>query len=279
MVSYALPHQVSAIKKLWKEVFHDSDLFLDAFFTNIFKPNQCLVSTENDELCAAMQLLPYAYCDKGKTYKAVYIYAVMTKPEKRKAGHMAALFQVAFEELHKQQIELVFLIPQTEGLREMYSKFGFKSAFTQARKTLQLPLFNQQAILPTTHDAYAFYLEVMSLHKTVVQTYKQFEFVYKSILQEGGELLAMQNNATVEAICFVLPYQNTVRVLDVVALNQPAFERMLGAVSTKYNVSEAIVSSYLLPENNYIGMAQLLQPTNLQFKFVQTAYLSLMLNE
>lgn len=279
MVSYALPHQVPTIKKLWKEIFHDSDLFLDAFFTNIFKPNQCLVSTENEELCAAMQLLPYKFCDKGSFYNAVYIYAVMTKPEKRNAGHMGLLFQFAFQELHKQQVELVFLIPQNECLFEMYSKYGFKPAFIQARKTLQLPFFNEQAILPTTHDAYAFYLEVMSRHKTIVQTYKQFEFVYKSILQEGGELLAIQMNATVEAICFVLPHQNTVRVLDVVALNQPAFERMLGAVSTKYNVSEAIVSSYLLPENNYIGMAQLLQPTNLQFKFVQTAYLSLMLNE
>lgn len=279
MISYALPHHVPAIKKLWKEVFHDSDLFIDTFFTNIFKPNQCLVSAENDELCAAMQLLPYAYCDKGKTYKAVYIYAVMTKPEKRKAGHMAALFKVAFEELTKQQIELVFLIPQTQGLCEMYRKFGFKPAFIQAKKTLQLPHFSQQAILPTIPDAYAFYLVVMSRIKTIVQTYEQFEFVYKSILHEGGELLAIQNNATVEAICFVLPDQKELRVLDVIALNQPAFERMLAAVSAKYKQSEAVVSSYLMPENNYIGMAQLLQPTSLQFESVQTAYLSLMLNE
>lgn len=113
------PHseQVFQLRQLWKEVFGDTDAFLDSFFSIAYCPDRCLCAMEEDVLAGMLYWLP---CGKD-----AYLYAVATHPDHRGNGICRSLMEAAHEAIARQGYEGVLLYPQEEGLRTMYRKMGY----------------------------------------------------------------------------------------------------------------------------------------------------------
>lgn len=280
MLQYASSVHIPLIRSLWQETFGDSDAFLDAYFDKIFKPEQCMLALENDELCAALQVLPYTYQKGEEQISTAYIFAVMTAPSKRKKGYMTQLFEFAFVELKSKQIPLVFLIPQESYLFDVYAKFGFKPTFAIQNVIVSLPTINVEFITPSINDAYLFYSEFYKSKNIISQSPSQFSFVCEILQQEGGSLIATHINNQITALCLAIPNHDEVRVLDFMADSEAASQHLKAAIYTKYGLPTAQISlcSNNSPTPQAIGMALILDETRISYSDLDTTYFSLMMN-
>ncbi len=278
MISYAQPQHTIQIRSLWKAVFQDSDTFLDLYFEKIYKPERCVISIYNNDLCAALQLLPYTFIIKGVEVNGIYIFAVMTKPLERKKGHMSDMLSFVFKEL-KDEVDFVFLIPQEKELFSMYHKFGFENAFKYPKDEINLPVVDSKTISPSIEEAYDFYFRENKSVDFVYQTYNQFEFIANSLRLEGGELLAVETDNKIQAISFALPVQNRIRILDIVSENDVAKKKLLAGIRNKYKIENACVSSSELQSSLKFGMVKILQSEHISVKDLENVYLPLMMSE
>ena len=96
-----------ALKALWKEVFGDSDEYIDTFFREVYRPGMASVIEENGEIAAAAYAVPFG--------KYRYIYAVATKPEYRGRGYGKAVTLAASGG------EAAYLCPADATLRCWYA--------------------------------------------------------------------------------------------------------------------------------------------------------------
>ena len=118
--------QIPALRKLWQEVFGDSDDFLDSFFALGFSCSHCLCAMEQENLAGAMYWLDHT-C-RGK--RLAYLYAVATHPDYRGQGICRRLTLRVMELLRRQGYAGIILVPAEPGLVSMYEKLGFVPSST-----------------------------------------------------------------------------------------------------------------------------------------------------
>lgn len=126
MFCLANEEMIAQLKSLWKISFNDEDKYIDFFFSNRFKCDNCIVSIdENGEVQAALHLLP---CSVGNI-PAQYIYAAATNPNHRKKGLMSGLLNFADKIAQERNLEFSLLTPASGSLFDYYAKNLYESAF------------------------------------------------------------------------------------------------------------------------------------------------------
>ncbi|MBP5365128.1 MAG: GNAT family N-acetyltransferase [Bacteroidales bacterium] len=180
---------IEAQKALYKQVFDDSDIFVDAFFAQMVTEESSFYIPYNNEVIASLQLFEYEADIKGKRYKCGYIYAVMTHPRYRHLGLMTRLMNRAIEEARRREYHFVFLIADSIKLCLMYENFGFRSEYLSPDGgTIFLPPRYDNSVVKGDIDAcYDIYQRYA--HDSIILSYKQFRFVCETTIAEGGRLL------------------------------------------------------------------------------------------
>ena len=131
----ACTEDIVELKQLWKDVFSDSDGYVDLFFKYKMKPEYTFIAKENNEIAGAV----YSVCspivlNTGEVISALYMCGICTKPEYRGKKIASTLIENCFEFAEKQNIDLCYLIPANSGLFEFYERLGFEKA-TYINKT------------------------------------------------------------------------------------------------------------------------------------------------
>lgn len=126
------------INRLWKEIFGDSDEYLDIVFDERRKGIFALVAIDSSrdyitskylmysELVAGLFAMPYCFSDKfGHNCNGLYLFGLMTKPAYRRLGIMSGMMERINCLSHKWGYDFDFLIPAQDSLRDYYSRFGY----------------------------------------------------------------------------------------------------------------------------------------------------------
>lgn len=123
---YPTPRQLQVLRSLWQQVFGDTEDFLDAFFSTAYSPLRCRCAIENGETVGVLYWLDVLCRDQ----KMAYLYAVATHPNHRGKGVCRRLMADTHALLKQQGYAGALLVPQEEGLRQMYASFGYREATT-----------------------------------------------------------------------------------------------------------------------------------------------------
>lgn len=117
------PAQIPQLRLLWKQVFGDSDAFLDQFFSLGFSYDRArCVSIEGQPVSA---LYWFDCLWEGK--KLAYLYAVATDTAFRKQGYFQALIRDTHRHLQQLGYAGAVLSPAGEALFRMYEKMGYET--------------------------------------------------------------------------------------------------------------------------------------------------------
>ena len=117
---YACTEDVNSLKELYLSSFDEKPEAVEMFFKRIFKPNNCYIACNRDELIAMVHMLPTKI--NGRSSR--YLYAAATKEEFRGTGIMDGLLKAA---LSVYAPEICVTLPADEGLYEYYKRFSFKT--------------------------------------------------------------------------------------------------------------------------------------------------------
>ena len=96
-----------SLKALWREVFGDTDVYIDTFFRELYRPGMASVVEEDGKIVAAAYAVPFG--------AVRYIFAVATKPEYRGRGYGRAVVLAAAGG------EPAYLCPASATLRCWYA--------------------------------------------------------------------------------------------------------------------------------------------------------------
>lgn len=109
-------------RQLWKDVFGDSDEFIDRFMTHYFCYENMLCIEQGGKLQSMLHIVPFEL--NGE--KAAYIYAVATAAEARGKGYATELMKRAINKAQNEGYKAIVTLPADEELYKFYARFGFK---------------------------------------------------------------------------------------------------------------------------------------------------------
>lgn len=112
----ATTDMISGLRTLWKEAFHDSDEFLDNFFSTGYHPDHCRVATIDGNLAAAL----YWFDCSIDGQAMAYVYGVATAQAYRGNGACHTLLADTHKYLKALGYKGVLLVPGCEALVKLY---------------------------------------------------------------------------------------------------------------------------------------------------------------
>ncbi|MGI6172476.1 MAG: GNAT family N-acetyltransferase [Christensenellales bacterium] len=122
-----LPGDEHELKKLWREVFRDTDEFIDAFFDVFCEPGIACVALYDDIIISA------GYCLTGvlaRGRKCSYIYAMATYPEYRGQGAAERIGRRLIDDAFAEGADVVATLPASLPLVGWYErKLGMTPTF------------------------------------------------------------------------------------------------------------------------------------------------------
>ena len=136
MIRFAEEKDTRAVRALFDLCFPDESGFNAYYFEHIYRPERTLLYTQEDKLCAMVQMLPYQLSMNGIMGEATYIYGACTHPEHRRKHLMAQLLEASFQEDRQQGRLASFLIPQEAWLFDFYRPFGYLPAFSLQKESI-----------------------------------------------------------------------------------------------------------------------------------------------
>ena len=125
-IDFPVPKQYPQLSKLWQEVFSDTEEFVDGYFCTAFSPSRCRCAVINRKVVAALHWMEVR-CE-GQRF--AYLYALAVTPKRQKKGIGRALMEDFHSHAALRGYDGVLLVPQDEGLRQMYEKMGYRSCTT-----------------------------------------------------------------------------------------------------------------------------------------------------
>ena len=178
MIQFADDSTKQAVRDMWKEVFGDSDDFMDIYFQYKYRNENTLIYIEDNKPVASLQILIYNFTFYGKEIPVAYHSGLCTLPEYRGRGYMKELIVRSYAVATERNIPLMILVPQDEGLMNYYDKFGFSQTFDSRPEMLPSLLKIMEQSKGNMHVAYELF-DSNYRHKdmTVQKTYEDFEAI------------------------------------------------------------------------------------------------------
>ena len=114
--------QIPELVQMWKSAFGEYGGFWEMFVNTAFERSHCRCVTVDGQAAAAL----YCFDCSCGGQKIAYIYAVVTHPAYRNRGLCRLLLEDTHVHLAKQGYSAAMLVPETEALRQMYRKLGYR---------------------------------------------------------------------------------------------------------------------------------------------------------
>jgi len=138
MIRLSLPGDKEALIELYKRCFEDGLETVSAVFKRVWRPFEALIFEENHRILS-MVMLPRFFMKRTNTH-AGYIYALCTDPDCRGKGIMTKLLTAAHEHCEARGDGFTFLVPASESLFSLYSRFSYKPAIFVNKTTIPAAL-------------------------------------------------------------------------------------------------------------------------------------------
>ena len=125
--AYARPEQASDLKTIWLRSFPgDTGEDVDAFFSALFRPEECLVYLAEGQPVSMTFALPAVFRAQGESVPVQYIYAASTLPEWRGRGIFGRLLEFTCGQGARQGMAASFLRPGEKSLFDYYRRFDYR---------------------------------------------------------------------------------------------------------------------------------------------------------
>lgn len=224
MITFAKKEDVSTLKRIWKEIFHDQDWYLDLFFESYFQEDQSTLVYKIDGVIAAMLfMLPFRMrVHKSEETDVLYFYALATLPEHRGKQLMKQLMDQAIIVAKMRKVVFVLLIPASDSLFGYYQKSGFVN-FTN-KYTVLLQKEEERKVVPAikiievpTADVERVCQDVLSRQECetlsgLLFSRKDIMFYLMTLLREAGGIYELRLHEKKDYV-FYSKEQATLRIL------------------------------------------------------------------
>ncbi|MBU5450678.1 GNAT family N-acetyltransferase [Acetivibrio sp. MSJd-27] len=112
------------LKALWKNIFQDTDFYIDLFFQKKYVPENTFLVKIDGCIASMLYFFPADFYFCECSVPAAYICGVATRPEYRGQGYSREILFKAIDAIRQRGYKAAFLIPASESLFAFYQKNG-----------------------------------------------------------------------------------------------------------------------------------------------------------
>lgn len=235
------PHTAdeSDLRSIWKEVFNDTDEFIDSFFGRRYSADSALVYREGGEIASMIFFPRYDFKVDDARYGLGYICGAATLPQFRSRGMMAKLLEASHEAMRARGDWFAALIPASDSLYEYYRRYGYHELFFRNRFIINRKEISATAgfSLQPADDAdliYSLYLRgVAGLSSVVIQSRETFGALFPEFRLSGGDILASNDR---RLYCFARVSGTTLFIREMFADNsdESVYDELAAALFKYY---------------------------------------------
>ncbi len=201
-------------RDLWRTCFHDSEEFMDIYFTQKFPRAEHFYEIADGRVVAAVQTFLYDALIGGKSVKMSYLSGLAVLPDYRGRGLAEQLIRRVLLRDEERGVALSFLIPGNERLRDFYRQTrhgGYETCSYLAvqameKKTSTLPVLNINIEDAPDTTLYNFYIH--SLQRTanaLLPTATDFFAAIASCRLDGGQGITARRNEEILGMALAHP--------------------------------------------------------------------------
>ena len=154
---------ITELRSLWKEVFGDSEAFMDDFFQVAYEEKRCRYIRKDGKIVSALYWFD---ADMG-TEKIAYLYGVATLTAYRGQGFAAYLIEKTCKQLQEKGYSGVLLVPGSVQLFEYYRRLGFFACTTIDE--VRCEANGRRLLRPVNREEYAVLRRQLLPHRGVEQ--------------------------------------------------------------------------------------------------------------
>ncbi len=136
-IQFAEPNRITELRRLWSDIFGDSDDYTALFFSRVYAPGRALIATVDEQVAAMLFFPARRMALQGKPVRVGYVCGAATRPEYRGRGIMAAMLAAAHRHMQRAGDIGAVLIPASESLYAYYAKSGYREYFYQDTRALR----------------------------------------------------------------------------------------------------------------------------------------------
>lgn len=133
--------QSKDVRRIWRESFHDTEAYLDFFFSRRYRTQQTLLAQYNGESAGMIMLLPATIKKSGYKKKALMIFAGSVLPQFRGKGIFYRLIDQCQDQAQAESAAL-FVMPRSDSWQSYYIQRNFDECFISKMFTFQVPSAN-----------------------------------------------------------------------------------------------------------------------------------------
>ncbi len=249
---------------LWKNVFDDSDDFMNFYFAKRFTPKNTISELCNGRVASAMQSLPYNMSFGNSTIRTGYVSGLATLPEFRNRGLAARVLHKSHRRLYEDGFVLSLLIPATPALYNYYRRMHYATCFYYAEERIEATIYtgtdkNIEFVQnpQLTSKIIDFIQDEMRKRTCCIQhSQRDLEDIYQAVQYGNGGFPLLLNNKRISAVAVTEHINGTLRIND--TFGAPKDKSMLlGFISSTESDSAKIVRNYAKRDKPY-GMARII---------------------
>lgn len=257
---------------LWRYCFADTEQFVQYYFNRRYETENTIVLTEAGRLEAALQLNPYNLAIGDIVTQVSYVVGVSVQPESRGRGLMKRLIRGTLKAQFERGEAFSLLMPIDTRI---YTQYGYQNCFERhefhvsldrlepKRSNYRIRRFdleypeNQERDLHVLNELYFDAMHDKFSYICRNKTYWKNKL--SELAVDGGELFIVQGEFEAKGyVMLAKGEQNTLNVLELVALDQEAFHSLIGLIkSHRTQASKAVIvapqyealSSYIEHDN------------------------------
>ncbi len=193
---------------LWQACFHDTDAFVNLYFSQKYKDENAMTIVEDGRVLSALQMIPYTATCWGKEFSMSYIAGASTWPDVRGRGLMSNLLLHSFRQMYGRSVAFTALIPAEPWLFQYYSRFGYAPAYYTQDIYYTIPVdknMSEQDEAVSLWELYEYFSRKnLSRICCVQHDWPDFNAIVKDFESEGGEVITVMQENKICAMAFAL---------------------------------------------------------------------------
>lgn len=259
------------VKELWKICFDDTEAFTDLYFTYKYNENVNIAIQNDDEVIAALQMLPYSMTLWGKEVPTSYISGACTHPDYRGKGVMKELLIQSFLRMIDEGILFSTLIPAQPWLFGYYAHMGYAAVFDYTTHTLPAtglkpapPSISIQKSTTYTEEAYHYFNRKMKERSCCIQhTADDYKVILADLALSNGQVMTTHQQGKITGIAFAAPEEDTIIIKELFTEDRDAENQLFYEAARLYPNYKQLSVITPLPDKSdgnrsLLGMARII---------------------
>lgn len=243
---------------LWKQIFGDSDGFIDWFFAERYCPDQSVCLEIDGRIASMMQGCPMTIALRGKPVRAMMISGVSTLPEYRGRGLMHRVMGEMMQVARRNDCLAVFDKPQ--NLPTFFSLGHLPCTDTLhfvSDADTENPAWSDSFDIPALTDCYRESTKHYS--GCVIRSEAEMALKMRDYRSDGGRILTVSDAMGIEAYCVGFMEEEGVRCEEVLSRSADGYRRILSLLprGTRAKLPPDVPAAGAVRPQNVIGAADI----------------------